>query len=215
MQYVIDGKLIKSENAAKPISQRSKFLKEFILSMDFVDNAFDYGCGKLRYVDIILQRTNSLAIVDSEVQLSRQQRLYGNVDTIRNLYKASNNVSVYNNLEFTANSCIYRRAYCLNVLSAMPSYEARHNLLRLIKTKLKCNGSAVFVVQYRNSDFTRMLQKPNATPWMDGFIINSLRGYSFYGLISPESLKNMLIFHGYRILETTLNEGSVYIVAST
>jgi hypothetical protein len=28
----------------------------------------------------------------------------------------------------------------------------------------------------------------NATAWLDGFIVDSFRGYSFYGMIQPESL---------------------------
>jgi hypothetical protein len=51
---------------------------------------------------------------------------------------------------------------------------------------------------------------PNAKPWLDGFLIDSLRGYSFYGLISPDRLESFLKRAGFRIRETDLNEGSAY-----
>jgi hypothetical protein len=71
----------------------------------------------------------------------------------------------------------------------------------------------VFVVQYRNSDFTRMGKMRNARPLLDGFLIDSLRGYSFYGLISPDRLTRMVEKAGFEIIERTLNEGSVYLIA--
>jgi hypothetical protein len=51
---------------------------------------------------------------------------------------------------------------------------------------------------------------PNAKPWLDGFLVESLRGYSFYGMISPERLERALKRAGFRIRETKLNEGSAY-----
>jgi hypothetical protein len=53
-----------------------------------------------------------------------------------------------------------------------------------------------------------------AKPWLDGFIIDSLRGYSFYGLILPDRLEASLKRAGFRVRETKLNEGSTYTWAS-
>lgn len=87
-------------------------------------------------------------------------------------------------------------------------------MLEIIRSKLVRNGRCLFVVLYRNSDFTRMRELPNAKPWLDGFLINSLRGYSFYGLIRPEHLEALLKRAGFRICEAKLNEGSAYMWAT-
>jgi hypothetical protein len=60
-----------------------------------------------------------------------------------------------------------------------------------------------------------MRKMPNARPWLDGFLIKSLRGYSFYGLIPPIRLQAALKRAGFQIREIVLNEGSAYVWAAT
>jgi hypothetical protein len=117
---------------------------------------------------------------------------------------------VYNDAEFQEIEVHFDRGFCINVLSVIPSLARRRRLLGLIHQKLKSDGECLFAVQYRNSDFSRMRKMSNATPWLDGFIVDSFRGYSFYGMIQPESLEKSLRRAGFRVRETILNEGSVY-----
>jgi hypothetical protein len=70
----------------------------------------------------------------------------------------------------------------------------------------------LFVVQYRNSDFTRMKKMRNAKPWRDGFLIDSLRGFSFYGLISPKRLAALLAENGFEIVDQRLDNGRVFMM---
>lgn len=208
------GRLVKSENAAKPASQPSRFLNSLFYNLTPVRRTLDYGCGKLRYLKPFLQTTEHLALVDSEVQLSRQQRLHGEYTSIRRIFAGSNCVSVYSVEEFISVSDRYERAFCVNVLSAIPFPCARREALRRIIEKLEPSASCLFVVQYRNSDFTRMASLPLAEPWEDGFVLRSLRGYSFYALISPKVLAEMLIQAGFELASQCLHEGSVYIWAN-
>jgi hypothetical protein len=68
MHYEIrPGIVVKTENAAKPETQSSAFLKSLLADLPPVSASVDFGCGKLRYCDAILERTDSLAIVDSEI----------------------------------------------------------------------------------------------------------------------------------------------------
>ena len=46
-----------------------------------------------------------------------------------------------------------------------------------------------------------------------GLLLILLRGYSFYGLISPDKLAAMVEKAGFDILTQQLNEGSAYLVA--
>lgn len=214
MHYKIGAHiLIKTENAAKPEKQGSTFLRSVISNLEPVTSSFDYGCGKLRYRDAILATTETLALVDSEIQLSRQQMIRGKLTTIREATQRSNRVSVYNTNEFGTLSATFDRGFCINVLSVIPLLSARRRVLDLIQWRLRPAGTCLFAVQYRNSDFTRMKGMPNARPWLDGFLIDSLRGYSFYGLISPGQLTKMVERAGFEIVNKTLNEGTVYLMA--
>ena len=86
----------------------------------------------------------------------------------------------------------------------------RRRALQLIRERLQPVGECLFVTQFRNSDFGRMRKMANAQPWPDGFLIDSLRGYSFYGLITPERLKLALKRTGFDVATLTVNEGSAY-----
>ncbi len=66
MRYKLaSGIEIRTENAAKPEAQASKFLLQIISDLPKVSATFDYGCGKLRYEKVIADTTDVLAVVDS------------------------------------------------------------------------------------------------------------------------------------------------------
>ncbi len=211
MRYSIAPDIkIRTENAAKPEAQASKFLLRRLSALDRVTSTFDYGCGKLRYQTAIACTTEMLTVIDSEIQLSRTQILYRRKTSIRETYSGSNSVVVYNDAEFQRLNAQFDRGFCINVLSVIPSYEHRRQVLAMIRGKLQLPAECLFVVQYRNSDFSRMSKMPNAKPWLDGFLIRSLRGYSFYGLIPPERLEAALRDAGFDVRVIDLNEGSAY-----
>jgi hypothetical protein len=212
---ITPGIVVKTENAAKPEKQSSSYLRFIISNLEPVSSSFDYGCGKLRYKGPILQKTDTLVLVDSEVQLSRKQILGGKLTTIRALIQRSNRVAACNTMEFAEHQSKFDRGFCINVLSVIPFFSIRKRVLSLIRQRLRPGGTCLFVVQYRNSDFSRMRAMPNALPWRDGFLIDSLRGFSFYGLISPEQLVAAVSGAGFEIIEQRLNEGSVYLLART
>jgi hypothetical protein len=53
----------------------------------------------------------------------------------------------------------------------------------------------------------------NARRWRDGFLIDSLRGFSFYGLIPPQQLAALVADAGFENLEETLDDGRVFLMA--
>lgn len=214
MRYCMrDGIVVRSENAAKPVFQASNYLKNIILKLPIVDNCFDYGCGKLRYVNDILHTADSVSVVDSEIQLSRKQIILKNNTSIREMYSNKNNINVQNIAEFENSTVLYDRGFCLNVLSAIPFQGSRRRVLRIISSKLRPSGTCLFVVQYRNSDFTRMAKMENAIRWRDGILIKFRRGYSFYGLIPPNDFEELISSGGMNIVKTSLHEGSVFVTA--
>ncbi len=212
MRYSLpSGIILRTENAAKPVSQASKYLNSIIRALPLVEGAVDYGCGKLRYLGPMLDTTERLALVDSEVQLSRQQIVRGYKTDIRSLIGASNRITAFNTEEFAHHPGGFDRGFCINVLSAIPYAFARENALRLLRRSLRQGAECLFVVQYRNSDFSRMANLPYAKKWQDGILLDSLRGYSFYALISPERLADLVRGAGFAVIDRHLNEGSVYL----
>jgi SAM-dependent methyltransferase len=204
----------RSENAAKPYSQASRYLTSFIAALPPVASAFDYGCGKLRYLNVMLETSQTLTVVDSEVQLAREQTLLGEPRaSVRRMLRGSNRVLVANVAEFARLTEAYDRGYCINVLSVILIEAVRRRAVRLMFSRLRPDGTCLFVVQYRNSDFTRMAAMPNATAWHDGFLVDSLRGYSFYGLIRPDYLKQLVTEAGFEVTDLRLADGSAYLTA--
>jgi hypothetical protein len=96
MRYKI-GKdiIIRSENASKPETQSSAYLNTLISRLGSVHSTFDLGCGKLRYQRVIARTTDLLALVDSDVQLSRTQMIRGRLTTIRDHVRKANDVGAY------------------------------------------------------------------------------------------------------------------------
>ena len=214
MRYKLrSGIEIRTENAAKPASQPSRFLLELFAGLPHVASTFDYGCGKLRYEAAIADTTDTLTIIDSEVQLSRTQMVLGQKTSIRTMFEGSNLVRVHNDVEFRNLRARFDRGFCINLLSVIPSYMRRRQVLDAIRNKLHRGGECLFVVQYRNSDFTRMQKMQNANPWLDGFLVDSLRGHSFYGMISPHRLEGTLERAGFSVRDTKLRDGSAYVWA--
>jgi SAM-dependent methyltransferase len=207
------GCVVRSENAAKPASQASRYLRELIRKLPKVEASLDYGCGKLRYFRVMAARSNRLILVDSEIQLSRQQLLLGKRTSVRDLTRYEKRIEVYNDQEFDASRARFDRAYCINVLSAIPSLGTRKRIIRKIASALKHGALCLFVVQYRNSDFSRMISLPNARKWRDGFLLDSRRGTSFYAQIDPHRLITLVRGCGLSVWDYHLNDGSIYLWA--
>jgi hypothetical protein len=207
------GVVIKTENAAKPDLHASKVLSRYISNLEHVTSSLDYGCGKLRYIKPILATTDTLTVVDSEIQIGRTQMIHGKKTSIRDVARQSNRLEAVNVMEFSNNRVKFDRAFCINVLSVIPFFSARCRVLNLIRQRLRSGGTCLFVVQYRNSDFGRMSRLPNTRPWRDGFLIDSLRGFSFYGLISPQRLTALVAGCGFEIVDQNLHDGRVFLMA--
>jgi hypothetical protein len=214
MRYKI-GKdiVIRSENAAKPEAQSSAYLNRLISQLEPVRSSFDFGCGKLRYERVIAKTTDILGLVDSEVQFSRTQMIRGRLTTIHDHVRRSNHVEAHTVGQFASHAHRYDRGFCINVLSVIPSASVRLGIVQLMRAKLKPGATCLFVVLYRNSDFTRMQRLPNCQHYGNGFLMDSLRGYSFYGLIPPDDLASLINRAGFVVESTVLDEGTAYLWA--
>jgi hypothetical protein len=214
MRYKIGKEIIiRSENASKPETQSSAYLNTLISRLASVHSTFDFGCGKLRYQRVITKTTDLLALVDSEVQLSRTQMIRSRLTTIRDHVRKANDVGAYTVGQFASLERKFDRGFCINVLSVIPSARVRLGIVQLMRAKLKPGALCLFVVLYRNSDFTRMQKQTNCKPYGNGFLMDSLRGYSFYGLIPPSDLAKLIERAGFSVESIVLDEGTAYLWA--
>lgn len=215
MRYRLPGgKIVRSENAAKTHHQKSKELIRLIRALPHVPRSLDFGCGKLRYLPDLVETTDQLYVTDSDVQLTRQQQLFGERTSIQALSRNSNAWSAISLKEFYSDQLTFDRVFCLNVLQIIPSPRLRQMVLNRLSSRLRAGGEIVLVVQYRNSDFTRMSKLPNAKKYEDGMLLTFSRGVSFYAFIRPPHLREMAEKAGLRIERSHVHDGSCYIVAT-
>jgi SAM-dependent methyltransferase len=188
--------VIKSEYAAKSIRQQSGWVIDWIKNLPVNSIVLDYGCGKLRYTIPLIQRVNEVIAVDSKEQLNRIQKIDKDKQlTIKEYSKSVSNLKVCSIEEFNYNQ-YFDWALCTNVLSAIPHENERIKVLQNIYQALKSNGKALITTQFRNSYFKLYQIKENAQNYNDGWIIKNKKGYSFYGIIPPNSLKELCLKAG-------------------
>src|SRR2546427_92673 len=77
MRYRVRGFTVRSENAAKPVTQPNPYVLKWIRELPQSASVLDFGCGKLRYTIPLADRVRHVTAVDSAVQLCRQQLLNG------------------------------------------------------------------------------------------------------------------------------------------
>lgn len=94
------------------------------------------------------------------------------------------------------------------MLSVIPLPSLRRKIVHRICARLKRGGHCLFVVQYRNSDFNSIAAGANSTSSADGFVVDGLRGHSFYGVIPPRELAQLIEDGGMKVVSLHTNEGS-------
>lgn len=204
--------LIKSEYAAKSMRQQSGWVIDWINGLPKDKVVLDYGCGKLRYTIPLFQRVKEVIATDSSYQVNRIQKIDGeHLSNLREYQKNVNNLKVCTVEEFDY-SGYFDYALCTNVLSAIPYESERINVLRRIYKSLKRDGKALITTQYRNSYFKFYETRDNARRFNDGWLINSRKGYSFYGIITPKSLKELSIKADINVKECSSIGESAYII---
>lgn len=214
MRYRIRRLEIRTENAAKPVAQQSHYLVQLLRSLRPLKNAMDFGCGKLRYARELLKRAESVTFVDSKTQLDREQMILGHFTSVRRYvetYWPRANV-------VTIDECAHLRAkfdfiLCANVLSAIPCRETRTQALSRIRQALAPMGYSLFVTQYKNTEFLRPARSRKSVAHLDGWIIQSLRGAAYYGIIDKPKLLALLQKHKFKIVRLWTKGESVFALA--
>lgn len=190
MRYELKGLVIRTENAAKPATQVSQWMLPQLRQLPKKTIALDYGCGKFRYTIPLSRMVKSVDAVDSGVQINRIQQIGGKRTSLR---EYARNYLKNVNVHRISGKKWRRRKYdfvmCINVLSAVPASAARRQILKRIRAVLKPGGSVLVTAQFRNTHFNHWCVNPCATRIRDGWLVQGVRGASFYGILPPKKLK--------------------------
>lgn len=214
MRYNINGHEIRSENTAKSMLQASKYLNQWISRHEIVNDALDFGCGKLRYSNALASRARKLTLVDSDVQLSRTQILDGRKTTVYDYIKYHfSNVRIITYEAFLSDCSMYDIVLCANVLSAIPIAKVRSEALRCIVQRLKSSGQCLFVTQFRNSYFKKIAESPYAKPHLDGLLRITDHGSFYYGILPKNRLEKLVSQHGFSVYKSWVIEQHAYVLA--
>ncbi len=215
MHYKIKKIEIRSENAAKPVSDAAAYLVNWLNNRKNTLSALDYGCGKLRYTRHLMHRSTRIGIVDSEVQLTRKQLINGEYTSVE-LYAKEKwpSCKIYKLEEFwTEIPHRYNFILCANVLSTIPCQKVREKSLRAIHAALTKNGQVLFANQHANSYFTQVRRKPTTRLHLDGWIAYSKNGAAYYGILTKKFLSELIPKYGFSVKNAWINGQSNYVLA--
>ena len=215
MHYRIKGLTIKTENAAKPVNQPSQFVLEWIANLPREAIVLDYGCGKFRYTIPLSQRVRFVYAVDSIEQVERTQIINTKVTTLRQYaHDYLKNVIVCDVNSNDWKKIKFDYILCANVLQIVPIKRERRRILEIFLNILKRDGKVFVCTQYHNSYFNTYKTNPNAIPHLDGWLVRSRNGPSFYGIITAKELAKLCIKAGLTNIDTHTQNGSAFVLAS-
>jgi len=214
VHYKVGQLEIRSENAAKPASQASSALVDWIRRMDSVSAALDYGCGKLRYSGYLAAKCRRLTLVDCKIQVDRTQKIGGKDTTVRNYArKRWPHCRVLSVEEFEGEQAKVDFILCANVLSTIPLENVRSQVLTKLSQSLTKQGRCLFVAQYQNSYFKKIATSKRAVRHLDGWILKTPKGNFYYGILRREILSALATAHGFQIIEAWIDGQSAYVLA--
>lgn len=212
LNYIINGTTIRSENAAKPHTMPSSYLCSQIKKINKEGVALDFGCGKLRYSEQLINKFESVTFVDSKRQLERNQVVRGiktSVFDYVSKHYGNANVVPFEDVHDIEKK--YDFILCSNVLSAIPCLETIDSVITSIKKLLKENGEVMIVNQYKSSYFKRY---EGGTKHLYGYIYKNSKQSSYYGLLDESIVSGICLRNGMAIVKSWNRAGSSYVVAS-
>ncbi|MEQ5399410.1 class I SAM-dependent methyltransferase [Providencia rettgeri] len=212
MNYIVNGVTIRSENAAKPHTMPSGYLCNYIEQRAESGRALDFGCGKLRYSEQLINKFDEVTFLDSKKQLERIQIIRGVKTTVTEYvsknYKKANAISFE---ELEKNSTQYDFILCSNVLSAIPCKLTIDKVLSNIKILLNENGEALIVNQYKSSYFKKY---ESGIRHLYGYIYKNAHNSFYYGLLNEDIVANICIENGLSVIDSWTNAGSSYVIVA-
>ena len=105
--------------------------------------------------------------------------------------------------------------FCTNVLSAVPYYIERLQILKNAKSVLKDSGVLFISTQYRNSYFNTYNERADIQRFIDGWLIpRTNKKYCFYAPITENALSELCVDAWLQIKKVFKHDGSCFIIAA-
>ncbi|WP_158774459.1 class I SAM-dependent methyltransferase [Cobetia sp. L2A1] len=190
MRYYIEGNEVRAENTAKPYTQKSSAVNDYLKIIVDDPSVLDFGCGKLRYSDTLVKISSRVTFVDSEVQLNRTQAVRGELTSVKKYvednYDGCCSIA-YENL--AKHDEKYKLIICTNVLSAIPCKNTLDDIVVHMHRLLMQNGRVIIVNQYRSSYFKKY---ESGVKWLYGYLHRGLRGVTYYGVVDKIQVEALL-----------------------
>jgi len=215
MHYKIKSTIVKSEIAARSISQQGKFVLDWISELNKEFCVLDYGCGLFRYTEPLSIQAKKVVAIDSTEQLDKTHK-FGDEKLLLKDYKEKyfKNVDLFSLDDLKWKKLKYDIVFCSNVLSAIPSNKYRQTIFENSFSVLKKNGKLFVFNQFKNSYFNTFKINPKAEKYLDGWLVKGEKYSTFYGLISKSSLEKLCIKAGFNIEESYVKGESAYVLAN-
>jgi hypothetical protein len=203
MKYSIKGHSISSELAAKPVAQGAKFVVDLIGNLEYVNHIVDYGCGKLRYAIHLEKQCDSLTIVDSRIQLNKKQKVHDEQTSVKNYaLKHFKNCNVLDIRAFQKSPAVDADIlFCANVFSAIPSKSEQTKALKSIKSAIGKKGKFILINQHTNSYYSDVSRREDSIQHLDGYIVKSNRGTTYFGQLNMNKTSELLNSAGFNIVD--------------
>lgn len=213
MHYKINDGIIESELAAKSTRQPNKQVLKYINTLSSDEVVLDYGCGKLRYTIPLSKQVKKVVAIDSLEQLSKRQIINGKMMRLLDFYDEA--ISIYSIDSVEWRNQQYDTIFCTNVLSAVPYYIERLQILKNAKSVLKDSGVLFISTQYRNSYFNTYNERADIQRFIDGWLIpRTNKKYCFYAPITENALSELCVDAGLQIKKVFKHDGSCFIIAA-
>ncbi|EEK9547823.1 class I SAM-dependent methyltransferase, partial [Salmonella enterica] len=188
----------------------SSYLCDHIKNSIKNGRALDFGCGKLRYSEQLVNKFEAVTFLDSRKQLERVQIIRGVQTTIpeyvANNYKNANVVPFESIDKITS---LYDFILCANVLSAIPCKSTIYKIISAIRELLKSDGEAMIVNQYKSSYFKKY---ESGIKHLHGYIYQNSRNASYYGLLDENTVSEICLDNKLAIIKSWSKAGSSYVV---
>ncbi|HFG5708054.1 TPA: class I SAM-dependent methyltransferase, partial [Salmonella enterica] len=193
-----------------PHTMPSSYLCDHIKNSIKNGRALDFGCGKLRYSEQLVNKFEAVTFLDSRKQLERVQIIRGVQTTIpeyvANNYKNANVVPFESIDKITS---LYDFILCANVLSAIPCKSTIYKIISAIRELLKSDGEAMIVNQYKSSYFKKY---ESGIKHLHGYIYQNSRNASYYGLLDENTVSEICLDNKLAIIKSWSKAGSSYVV---
>lgn len=216
MHYKLKGLTIRAENAAQAPSRAGRKVLQWIEALPAEARVLDYGCGKLRYTLPLSKRVREVLAVDSEIQITRVQKVGGErTSLVHYAQRNLQNVRIGTPESVNWDRPQFDAALLANVLSAVPVKAERRRILSRIRSALRPGGELMICTQFANSTCDSYPDNPRAERYLDGWLVRQPSGNaaSFYAMLRPAALEKLCRDAALIVVGEETLDHSIYLLA--